>query len=183
MKYLLVGLILIASALGRGGDAAIAPRKTFASAQFRTFAAGIETVVEIYLSTTPAPVRIGLSIQRTRRVCDGGDCQDVPILYGYTYQNAAPGDALVDRALANASVHAVIEFQDVVTRTTVPVRVDAVWTATGPAHCNDQYDANGCDRTASVTAAVEVTRSPLPLIAGQMAPDGVLQWRAPDWMT
>lgn len=181
MKYLLVGLMLIAGTLGHAVATQPAPRKAFASAQFQTTAAGIETVVEIDVSTTPAPVRIGLSIQRTRRVCDGGDCQDVPILYGYTYQNAAPGDALVDHALDNGSVHAVIEFQDVVTRTTVPVRVDAVWTATGPAHCNDQYDENGCDRAASVTA--EVMSTSFSLVADQTTPDGLLQWRAPDWMT
>lgn len=179
MKYLLAGLLLIAGALGHGTAVPPIPVQTFAAAQFRTANADVATVVEIDVSTFPGPVRVGLSIERTRQVCDVGACQDVPVIYGETDQNVFPGDALVAAALDTASVHATIFFHDPITHSTFPVRVDAVWSATGPMQCGDRADETGCDRPAVVTATV--TSGARSVIAGQSTADGLLRWRGRDW--
>lgn len=180
MKYLLVGLMLIAGALGHGRAGSVTPVHAFASAQFQTSGDGVATLVELDLNTAPGPGRIGLSIERTRQVCDDGSCRRERIISGYTYQNAQPGDALVASSLAGASVHATILFHDRVTNATFPVRVDAVWAATAiPARCATQYDQTGCDRAAVVTGAVTI--GAMPVVAGQDAPAGLLQWRVPAW--
>lgn len=177
MKYLFVGLMLIAGALGHVPATPPTPRQTFASAQFQVSAAGVETVADIYVSASRGPARIGLSIERKRVECGDDGCQAA--ISGYTYQNASPGDALVDPVLDHASVHATILFHDRVTNTNIPVRVDAVWAATGPAQCSDRNDETGCDRAAAVTG--EVTIGATPFIAGQNVPGGLLQWRVPAW--
>jgi len=180
MKYLLVGLILIAGGLGHAAGAPARPARTFAAAAFAATApSGIVTEVEIFLDTTRAFSQVGFSIHQRDPRCAEPPCPGRPLVAADTVQLVAPGVVVIDRRLRQAAVHGTLRVHDRVTNTERTVRIDAVWTGSGVPACDARYDQFGCDRAAAVTG--DVTIGAIRLIARQTVPDGLLQWREPAW--
>src|SRR5690349_2491368 len=108
MKYLVLGLILIANVAGHAPAETPAPMHATASAQFVAFSAGVETSVGVDIHEASGAARLGLSIHRNRRSCAGSACQVVPLIAGVAYQDARPIDADFDQYHSYASVHVTI---------------------------------------------------------------------------
>lgn len=177
MKYLLIGLFLVLSALGHSGNHPPVPQDAGASAEFLdTTPAGVRIDVVIGLNATGASYQVTLSIRRTVRSCaDAAPCQHVAGMTGDVVQSVPPADSSIDPFLNRASVHAAMPFHDDVSGRDLVARVDLVWTATGPRQCDVFYRAVGCLRFATVTG--DVTAGTTWLIAGQSIDDGQLAWR------
>lgn len=170
IKHLIVGLILIAGLVDHAPTTS--PESTFhtASAQFETSSPGVVTRVGIRIQRKSGTARIGLSVHQDKESCARTVCQEVAMISGYTWQEVPRTDALIDRFLASASVHVVVLIHDHVANTDLPVRVDAIWTATGPELCGALLDTRGCLRSAAVTGSVAI--GPRRLIPGQTVQDG-----------
>ncbi len=175
MKYLIFGLILLVGLAGHPPAKSPDSLRASASARFLVSAAGVETKVSVFVNEASSSSRVGLSIHQTTQSCIGGVCQEVPVISGYSYQDVLPIDALFDRFLGHASVHTTVTFHDDVANTDVPIRVDVVWTASGPPICDSLYAEDGCQRVAIVIG--EVAIGPLRLVPGQTVPDGRIAWR------
>lgn len=177
MKYLLSGIFLALGLLGHAGDHPPVPRDTAASAEFLvTTPAGVHTDVVIGLNATGGAYAVSLSMRQTKRSCgDGTPCHEVAAMSGDVIQSVSPADAVIDPYLNRASVHAAIPFHDDLSGRDLVVRVDLVWTATGPRQCDVFYRAVGCLRFATVTG--DLATGPTWLIAGQTIDDGRLVWR------
>jgi hypothetical protein len=174
MKYLVLGLILIASVAGHAPAETPAPMRASASVQFAVSSADIETRVGVDIHEASGAARLGLSIHRNRRSCAGAVCQTVPLISGFAYQDARPIDTYFDRYHNHASVHATFLVHDDVSNADLPVRVDVVWTATGLPRCDDLRDEVWCFR--DVSAVGEVAAGPLRLIPAQTVLDGRFAW-------
>lgn len=181
MKYVVLGLILIAASLDRAPATAPQVLPASASAMFGTASAGVTTKVPISVDVTPGAVQISLSVQQDARECDhAGGCHDQPVISGFTIQDVGANNARIDRVLGRAFVHATIALPDGVSRAAIPVRIDAIWSNAGPQACNSQvvypyYDRLTCVRTATVIADVSV--GPTLVIRNQTVPDGWLNWQ------
>lgn len=173
MKYLLLVLALMAGFASHLSAHPAEQVRLFAATHFETTMAGVTTKVEIYVYERPAAHGIGLSIGQTRRSCVSGVCKDVPVISGYASKPAGNEEAMINSSLERAGVHATIMFHNDVTNTDMPIRVDAVWTGTGPTRCEDPLGATECDRFATVS--IEVRSGPDYLSAGETGPDGFLQ--------
>lgn len=176
MKYLLLGFFLVLGALGHASDHPPVPRDAAASAEFLdTTPAGAHTDVVIGLNATGGTYEVSLSIRRTIRACaDGAPCHEVAAMTGEVTQSVSPAASVIDPFLNRASIHAAVPFHDDVSGRDLAVRVDLVWTATGPLQCDVFYRAVGCLRFAAVTG--DVTAEATGLIAGQTIDDGRLIW-------
>lgn len=174
MKYLLVGLLLAAS-LARG-PASLTPEQgsAYASASFDiTTPAGTETTVDLYVSLDAPTSALALRIEQTRRTCDAGGCRETSSLSGFAREQIGPAQAFVSPHLDRAWVHATVPFPDDVSQSTLPLRVDVVWTATGGEQCDaapiSGSGAPDCIRAASAIGDIwTATRN---LMTGQTAPD------------
>ena len=174
MKYLLVPLLLLGSLLGRPTTVVPVPLRMAATAQFVQLAPGLQTTVTLYLNAGPRGTRLGIAIAQTRLPCDQAGCWTGPLLSGYTYRRGIPGEVLLDPDLRRASVHATMSFHDDPTQTALPLRLDAVWTASGPPQCAGPDD---CVRVATVLGAVG--QGSRPLLTAQRVPDGQLSMTRP----
>lgn len=177
MKYLLLGLVLIAGLAGQQPAEPAPASRLYAFARYETTAAGVTTRIEIYVHQHPASSAVGLSIEQTGRTCAAGVCTEAPVISGYALQNIEQQDITIRAALDRADLHTVIVFHDDVTNADLPIQVDVIWTGTGLAHCDDALGVPECDRFA--TAVVELRRGTRYFVAGVTGPDGILQ-RQPD---
>ena len=178
MKYLVVGLLLLASLIRPPASPLLPPSPTYATASFDVAAPpGTETGVDLYVSLNAPTDWLALRVTQTRQTCEAGACQEVVKLYGFTREQIEPAVATIDPRLTRAWVHATVPVADDVSRTTIPIRVDVLWTATGTEQCDavplNGYGAPDCVRTASALGAVWTATS--VLIGRQTVPDGTLR--------
>lgn len=178
MKYLVVGLLLLTSLIRTSPSPRLPPGPTYATASFDVVAPpGTETGVDLYVSLNAPTDWLALRVTQTRQTCEAGSCQEVVRLYGFTREPIGPTVATIEPRLTRAWVHATVPVADDVSRTTIPIRVDVLWTPTATAQCDavplNGYGAPDCVRTASALGAVWTATS--VLIDGQTAPDGTLR--------
>lgn len=177
MKYLLLGLMLIAGLAGRQPATPAPASRLYAMAWYETTDAGLTTKVDISVHLHPTTSTVGLSVEQTRRSCAAGGCKDVPVISGYTLQEVGRTDATIRPSLARAGLHTVIRFQDGITKTAIPIQVDVTWAGTGPTQCDDPLGGPVCTRFA--TAVFVLRRGGQYLVAGETGSDEFLQ-RQPD---
>lgn len=177
MKYLLLGLLVIAGLAGRQPATPATASRFYAMAWYETTDAGLTTKVEISVHLHPTTSTVGLSIEQNRRSCLAGGCKDVPVISGYTLQEVDRADATIKPSLARAGLHTVIRFQDGITKTEIPIQVDVAWTGTGPTQCDESLGGPVCIRFA--TAIVQLRRGGQRLVTGVTRSDDILQ-RQPD---
>lgn len=177
MKYLLVGLVLIAGLAGQQPAEPAPASRLYAMAWYRATAAGLTTKVEVSVHVHPTTSGVGLSIEQTRRSCVAGVCTEAPVISGYTRQDVDRADMRIDPALDRAGLHLIVTFHNDVTDTDLPIRVDVAWSGAGPMRCDGPLGEPECDRFA--TATIVLRRDGQYLVAGVTGPDGILQ-RRPD---
>jgi hypothetical protein len=175
IKYLVVGLFIIAGLAGGPLQRSPAPALRTATVQFETSGDGVETTVEVEIQRWIDAPRIGLTISQTSRSCAGTLCQDIPAISVTTWQTLHSGDGMIDPILAYAAVHATLPVHDNVTNADVIVRIDVEWSGTGATFCGVLRDAVGCLRSAAVTG--EVAIGSRRMIPGLTAPDGWIKQR------
>lgn len=182
MKYLMVGLLLIAGLAGRPAPLDPEPLHTYASATFAaTSPAGEATTVDLFINLDAPISRLGLRIDQTRRVCDAGACRETPTVAGFALQEIEPAQAFIDPRRNGAWLHATVLFPDDVSRTTIAVQVDVLWTATGAERCDtlvlSGYGSQDCTRLASALGTVRA--GSLVLIPAQTVPDANVRTSLP----
>jgi hypothetical protein len=175
IKYLVVGLLLIAGLAGHAPAMSPASSLGAASAQFERTSAGITTRVDIQIQRWSTIARVGLTLRQDRDLCVAAVCREAPLISGSSWQEVRPADVVIHRSLASAAAHVVIPLHDDVSGADLSVRVDVVWTATAPARCDTVRDAVECARPASATG--EMTIGASRLIPGQKNLDGWIAQR------